>query len=90
MIRRELEPPEIDRYAARKTAEFDGIIELIRRLRIKVFEQYLEEVLAVLSKQPAEVQARWQWLIDWGALLRDIQSGAIGGQERGPVDDGGT
>lgn len=77
LIRRQLEPPEIDRYAARKAAEFDGIIELVGGLRIKLFEQYLEEILIVLAKESSVVRARWQWLIDWAALLRDIHRGAI-------------
>lgn len=70
-IRRELEPPEIDRYANRKAAEFDRILELVRGLRSRLYLQCLHEVNSILSRQPAEARQRWQWLVDTEAFLRD-------------------
>lgn len=71
LIRRETQPSEIDRYAARKAAEFEHIIELVRALRVSLFLQSYREAVSRLSRERSEVRRRWQWLVDFEAVWGD-------------------
>jgi hypothetical protein len=75
LIRRELEPAEIDRYADRKAAEFDHIVELISTLRADLYQICLRETVAVVSREPADVRRRWQWLTGIEDFVRDARAG---------------
>jgi hypothetical protein len=76
MIRRELEPTEIDRYADRKTAEFDRIVELIGTLRADLYEICLREIVTVVSRETVDVRRRWHWLSDIQQFVRDARGGS--------------
>jgi hypothetical protein len=72
LIRRELEPAEIDRYADRKGAEFDEIVDRVMTLRSDFYRIFLREAVSVVSKERAEVRQRWQWLADTENFISGI------------------
>jgi hypothetical protein len=74
LIRRELEPDEIDRYADRKAAEFDHIVELAGTLRADLYQLLLHELVAIVAREPAEVRRKWQWLADTEEFVRDVRA----------------
>ena len=74
LIRRELDPSQIDRYADRKAGEFDRIRELISSLRARLYRQYLQAAISFLSKEPPEVRERWQWLVGMEEFIRDVEN----------------